>query len=68
MEDGPPRCAGTYHPGCWVCQNAQRLAAERAQTRRKSATRGQHASQERFECWLIFEILSLVLELIFAAF
>jgi hypothetical protein len=68
MEDGPPRCASIHHRGRCVCQRAERLAAERVETRRNSATRRQRGTQEWFECWLIFEILSVVLELIFAAF
>jgi len=68
MEDGPPRCARIHHRGCWVCQKAKRLTAEQAQLRRNSAIRRHRKSEEWFECWLIFEILSVVLEIIFSAF
>ena len=68
MEDGPPRCARIHHRGCWVCQKAERLTAEQAQIRRNSAIRRHRKSEEWFECWLIFEILSVVLEIVFSAF
>jgi hypothetical protein len=67
MEDGPPKCASVHDRGCWICQKQRRLAAERSQIRRNYAIHRNGTSDKCFECWVIIELLSFVLELIVGA-